>query len=138
MGATVMHDKRQAMPALIIQEFDELTLIMWAQTGDEETKSLVFAQTESEISTFVSEACTQTEQLSFSENYTPNVSQIENENETSIEKYMRTISTTALELKMSELTVYDIEKMKERVLMHWDTANQNWINGTSKGWNNFG
>ncbi len=48
------------------QEPAELTMTMLAQTGGEETTLLVFfPQTEPEISTFVSEICTQTEQWSF-------------------------------------------------------------------------
>jgi hypothetical protein len=46
---------------------------------------------------------------------------------------MRTISTIELKLKMSKLTVQEIEELKEEVLMHWDRAYENWINGYNSG-----
>ena len=67
------------------------------------------------------------------ETLTLTVSQIENENEISIEEYMQTVSAIELRLKMSELTVQDIEEMKEEVLMHWDKADENWMNGKISG-----
>ncbi len=61
------------------------------------------------------------------------VSQNENENEISIEEYIQNISTIELRLKMSELTVQDIEEMKKEVLKHWDRADDNWINKKISG-----
>jgi hypothetical protein len=42
-------------------------------------------------------------------------------------------STIELKLKMTEITVQDIEVMKEEVLMHWDRADANWLNGKTPG-----
>jgi hypothetical protein len=46
---------------------------------------------------------------------------------------MLTISTIELRLKMSELTVQDIEEMNEEVLKLWDRADENWKNGKISG-----
>ena len=133
MGAATMSDHRQAMPAIIVREHEEQTLTMLAQTGGEETTSSISAQTESENRVLVSEAYTQTEQMLPPETPTLTVSQIENQNEISIEEYIQTVSAIELRLKMSELTVQDIEEMKEEVLMHWDKADENWTNGKISG-----
>jgi hypothetical protein len=133
MGAATMSNHRQAMPAIIVREHEERTLTMLAQTGGRETTSSISAQTESENRVLVSEACTQTEQMLLPETLTLTVSQIENENEISIEEYMQTVSAIELRLRMPELTVQDIEEMKEEVLMHWDRADENWTNGKISG-----
>ncbi len=34
---------------------------------------------------------------------------------------------------MTKITVQDIQEMKEEVLMHWDRADANWLNGKTSG-----
>ncbi len=46
---------------------------------------------------------------------------------------MQTISTIERKLKISELTVQDIEEMIGEVLKRWDRADENWINGNISG-----
>jgi hypothetical protein len=58
------------------------------------------------------------------------VGQIENENEISIEAYMRTLSTIELKLKIA---MQDHEEMEEEVLMQWDRTDENWINKKISG-----
>ncbi len=89
-----MFDKHQAIPAIIVRGSDEQALTMLAQMGAEETTSSAFVQTDrtQKVVYFPRLISRKHEhkQMLLSKNYTPNVSQIENENEISIEEYMLT------------------------------------------------
>ena len=53
--------------------------------------------------------------------------------EVSIGKYVQFISTVELDMKMPELTVQNIEDMKEKVYSEWDMVDESWQTGKISG-----
>ena len=133
MGAMVVSDQRQAVPAIINRQSDGRTLTLWAQKGGEKTNSSIFAQTESGASALVSEACTQMEQISLSESFVSSADLQKEVPEVSIGKYVQFLSNVKLDLKMPELTVQNIEDMKEKVYWEWDMVDESWQTGKFSG-----
>ena len=90
-------------------------MTLLTKKGGAETTSSIFVQTESGTNVLVSEACTQMEQISLSESFMSSADLHKEVPEVSFGKYVQFLSNVKLDLKMPELTVQNIEDMKENV-----------------------